>query len=330
LSPLSANPGSGSPGNSSWVAAETLIDVSRKETMRPRPVIENRTYMFTRRCSERRFFLRPDAETTNAFWYCLGWAAQKHGQILHAAVALSNHVHVAATDPHGVYPDFLRDFHGLLARVVNAWRGRWEHFWDANQASVVLLEDQAAQLDKVTYVLANPIGLVQRAGEWPGATALHGILMDRPIVATRPKHFFRDGTDGGEMPENVTLTFEPPPALVLLPRQQYIRLLQDNLAVVEIEAAKRRQASGTVVLGRKRILAQHWNDRPIDAEPRGELNPSLACRDKWRRIECLRQNKLFQALYRAAFHAFRSGAAAIFPFGTWSMRFRAAIQISTA
>jgi len=46
--------------------------------------------MFTRRCSERRFFLRPDAETTNAFWYCLGWAAQKHRQVLHAAVALSN------------------------------------------------------------------------------------------------------------------------------------------------------------------------------------------------------------------------------------------------
>ena len=137
-------------------------------TMRPRPVIAGRTYMFTRRCSERRFFLRPDPLVTNAFWFCLGWAADKHGMLLHAAVALSNHVHVVATDPRGVYPDFLRDFNGLLARVVNAARGRWEHFWDANQASAVLLEDEAAQLDKVVYTLTNPVGLVDKAADSPG------------------------------------------------------------------------------------------------------------------------------------------------------------------
>jgi hypothetical protein len=76
--------------------------------------------MLTRRCSERRFLLRLDSTTNNAFWYCLGWAAQTHGIVLHAAVAMSNHVHVVATDPRGVYPHFLHDFHGLLARVVNA------------------------------------------------------------------------------------------------------------------------------------------------------------------------------------------------------------------
>jgi len=117
--------------------------------------------MFTRRCSERRFFLRPDPLVTNAFWYCLGWAAEKHGMVLHAAVAMSNHVHVVASDPRGVYPDFLRDFNGLLARVVNAARGRWEHFWDSNQASAVLLEDDAAQLDKV---VANDFQDVSLAG----------------------------------------------------------------------------------------------------------------------------------------------------------------------
>jgi putative transposase len=185
--------------------------------MRPRPVLENQTYMFTRRCSERRFFLRPDPETTNAFWYCLAWAARKHGQVLHAAVALSNHVHVVATDPNGVYPDFLRDFHGLLARVINAWRGRWEHFWDASQASVVVLEDEGAQLDKVTYVLANPVGLVERAEDWPGATALPAIVADQVIVATKPSYFFRREECGGLMPETVTLSFVPPPGLTHLP-----------------------------------------------------------------------------------------------------------------
>ena len=286
--------------------------------------------MFTRRCSERRFFLRPDPETTNAFWYCLGWAAEKHGQIIHAAVALSNHAHVVATDPRGVYPDFLRDFHGLLARVVNAWRGRWEHFWDASQASAVVLEDEAAQLDKLTYVLTNPVGLVEYAAEWPGATAIHAILSGRPVVATRPKHFFRADNDGGAMPERVTINVEPPPGLAQLSPAEFATLVQENVMLVEQQAATKRRHAGTSVLGRKRILAQRWSDRPDDVEPRRQLSPALACRDKWRRFERLRQNRLFQNLYRAAFESFRAGVAAIFPLGTWCMRFRASIQISTA
>jgi hypothetical protein len=286
--------------------------------------------MFTRRCSERRFFLRPDAVTTNAFWYCLGWAAQKHAQVLHAAVALSNHVHVVATDSRGVYPDFLRDFHGLLARVVNAWRGRWEHFWDANQASAVVLEDEAAQLDKLVYVLTNPVGLVEKARDWPGATSLDAILTGRPVVATRPKHFFREHEDGGAMPETVTIVFAPPPALASSLREEYVSLIRDNVAVLEQEAATKRREGGAEVLGRKRILAQRWDLRPADQEPRRELSPALACRDKWHRVESLRLNKLFQKLYRAAFEGFRSGLATIFPLGTWCMRFRASIQISTA
>ena len=190
--------------------------------MRPRPVIPGSVYMFTRRCSERRFFLRPDALVTNAFWYCLGWAAEKHGMILHAAVAMSNHVHVVASDPRGVYPDFLRDFNGLLARVVNAARGRWEHFWDANQVSAVLLNDQTAQLDKVAYTLTNPVGLVEKAANWPGATALEAVLTGGMVLAKRPEHFFRTEEDGGAMPATVELAFLPPPAFAGVPVQEFV------------------------------------------------------------------------------------------------------------
>jgi putative transposase len=298
--------------------------------MNARPVIAGRTYMFTRRCSERRFLLRPDATTNNAFWYCLGWAAKTHGITLHAAVAMSNHIHLVATDSRGVYPDFLRDFHGLLARVVNAARGRWEYFWDANQPSAVLLEDETAQTDKLTYVLANPVGLVVKAAEWPGASALHSIVNSAPVTATRPTHFFRDHKDGGAMPESVTITFEPLPALAGRPPKEYVDLVRELVADVESKAADRRRATRVAVLGARRILAQSWDARPGDAEPRRQVNPTLACRDKWLRIERLKSNRLFQALYRRAFTDFRAGLSATFPFGTWLMRFRAAVQISTA
>ena len=41
----------------------------------PRAIVPGRRYMITRRCSERRFFMRPDRETNNAFIYCLALAA---------------------------------------------------------------------------------------------------------------------------------------------------------------------------------------------------------------------------------------------------------------
>jgi putative transposase len=299
-------------------------------TMRPRPVIPGRTYMFTRRCSERRFFLRPDPLVTNAFWYCLGWAAEKHGMLLHAAVALPNHVHLVATDPRGIYPDFLRDFNGLLARVVNAARGRWEHFWDANQASAVLLADEAAQLDKLVYTLTNPVGLVGKAADWPGATSLHAALSGTTVSAKRPENFFRNEDAGGSMPATVEVFFSPPPAFSELPTPVYRSLVQEHVESVETEAAAARARARKTVLGRRRILAQRWFDKPSDLEPRRQLSPNVACRDKWLRIERLQLNKRFQEIYRAARDAFRAGLEALFPFGTWLMRFRAPIQVSSA
>lgn len=297
--------------------------------MRPRPVLEGVTYLFTRRCSERRFFLRPDAETNNAFWYCLGWAAQKHGMVLHAAVAMSNHVHVEATDPRGVYPNFLRDFHGLLARAVNSLRGRWEHFWDANQASVVALANEEAQLDKLLYVLGNPIDIVGRASRWPGATAFHSIRDGAPVVARRPEHFFRGGDDGGAMPETVVITFEPPPAAAARTRDDYVRYVVESLAERERSASVARDRRGIRLCTARDILAQGWNQRPRDMEPRRRMSPSLACRDKWLRIERLQRDKAFQQQHRDAIDLFRRGLRAIFPLGTWMMRFKAPIILST-
>src|SRR5262249_48959738 len=105
---------------------------------------------------------------------------------------------------------------------------------------------------------------------------------------------------------------------------------QRRVSEVEEDAATKRRIERTTTLGRRRILAQHWDDRPRNPELRRQLNPSVACRDKWRRIERLQRNKFFLLLYREAFAAFRSGLAAVFPIGTWLMRFRACVQISTA
>jgi putative transposase len=80
----------------------------------PRQVVPGRDYMITRRCSERRFFLRPDEDTNNAFIYCLGLAAIRANVQVTFSVAMSNHHHTGIHDADGNFPIFTEHFHGLL------------------------------------------------------------------------------------------------------------------------------------------------------------------------------------------------------------------------
>jgi hypothetical protein len=132
------------------------------------------------------------------------------------------------------------------------------------------------------------------------------------------------------MPASVELSFSPPPALSDLPIRDYRSLVKERVDRVETEAAADRQTARTTVLGRRKILAQRWFDKPSNAEPRRQLSPNVACRDKWLRIERLQLNKRFQEIYRAARHAFRAGLEAVFPHGTWLMRVRAPVLVSSA
>jgi REP element-mobilizing transposase RayT len=289
---------------------------------RPRPVFRGQCYLVTRRCSERRFFLRPDAYVTNAYWYCLGWAAQKWNIGIVAALAMSNHAHEVIVDLDGNYPHFIRDFHALLARCLNAYRGRWEAFWTGDQTSMVRLVDDGSQLEKLIYVLANPVQdhLVEKAHHWPGATALGAIVGERPIVARRPRHFFRDDESGGDMPEVVTVRFVQPPAWRSVPPRQFVALIAEGIENAERDAAAQRATTGRRVVGRKAILGQRWNDRPDSREPRRNLSPRVAAKDKWRRIEAILRNRVFETRHRQARIARAGGVTMAFPFGTWAMR----------
>jgi hypothetical protein len=174
------------------------------------------------------------------------------------------------------------------------------------------------------------VGLVEKAADWPGATSLQAVLSGTTVVGKRPEHFFRTEDAGGGMPATVELSFSPPPAFSEVPLPDYRSLVKERVDSVETEAAAARRLARTTVLGRRRILAQRWSDKPSDAEPRRQLSPNVACRDKWLRIERIQLNKHFQDIYRAARRAFRAGLEAIFPYGTWLMRIRAPVQVSSA
>jgi len=92
---------------------------------RPRPVLPGVIAMSTRRTTLRHFLLHPDSDGTsqNIFLYCLAYAARKFGIRVHAIVVMSTHYHAILSDPRGLFPDFKREFHRLLANAIKCHRG---------------------------------------------------------------------------------------------------------------------------------------------------------------------------------------------------------------
>jgi hypothetical protein len=284
-----------------------------------RPVLPEKTYMFTRRCTQKQFLMRPDEETNNAFIYCLAVAANRHGIEIVGTMAMSNHHHTEGRDPRAEYPAFLETFHKLFAKCQNALQGRWENFWSSEQTSVVSLEEPQDELDKLVYLLTNPVQhhLVEKAIDWPGASALQALLQGKPLTARRPKHFFRDD---GSMPENVTLVLHRPKGYEHLSQAEFAQLLMERIEAVEVQARGERIATGRSVLGIKGVLRQPRNATPENPEPRRQINPRVAARSKWRRIEALARNKAFAEAYTAARKAFAQGLEVLFPDGTYWLR----------
>ena len=276
--------------------------------------------MITRRCTQRQFLMRPDRESNNAFIYCLAVAAQRHGIRVIFTMAMSNHHHTGVEDPEGNYPAFLEYFHKLFAKCQNAHRGRWENFWSSEQTSVVRLVDPGDVIDKMVYALCNPVkdGLVERAQHWPGASSLDAVTHGKPLVASRPRHFFRE--DGG-MPEVVTLHVSQPCGFKDLSEREFATLVLQRIQTFEETTAAERRRTGKRVIGRRAVLAQEWSARPDSREPRRQLDPRVAARSKWSRIETLLRNRAFRDAYAAARQAFITGVRnVLFPAGTYWLR----------
>jgi putative transposase len=280
----------------------------------PRQVLIGTTYLVTRRCVQRQFFLKPSKVTNEVFQYLLAVAAQRYGIDLHAYCVMSNHYHLVVTDPHARLPAFQQYLDGLVARAINALLGRRDYFWGSDTFSAVALAGPRDVVDKAAYALANPVsaGLVRAGRRWPGLWSRPEAVGadDRPVQ--RPRHFF---DPAGDLPESVFLKLTTPPGF---PTAMAFRE-QLTIALAEREAEAALKVTGFV--GAARVLAQKATNRPRSVELRRQLNPRVAARDKWKRIEALGRLVRFLAEYRAALKEWHQGRSnALFPAGTYQMR----------
>jgi len=264
------------------------------------------------------FLLRPSAIVSEVFEYVLAAKAKEYGIHLHAYCVLSNHWHCVLTDPNGRLPEFQRDLGSTVARALNAAHGRWESFWAPGSYSAVALQTAEDVLDKMAYVLANPVvaGLVRHGSEWPGLWAAPARIGAGPREVKRPDHYFRKG---GPSPRTAPLELVCPEGFASV--DELRRRLTEALAEREVRAARELADEGRSFMSVQRVLAQRPFSRPAPGEPRRGLRPRIASRDKWKRLEAIGRLKTFLAEYREAWRAFKAGArATVFPAGTYWMR----------
>ena len=107
--------------------------------------------------------------------------------------------------------------------------------------------------------------------------------------------------------------------------------LAARLAQLEQEAAQELEKEGRSFLGVERVLAERPGAWPRSGEPRRELNPRVACRDKWKRIEAIQRLRQFLQDYRVAWKDFASGLRdTVFPHGTYGMRLLYGVRCASA
>jgi putative transposase len=277
---------------------------------KPRRVIPGVSYLISRRCSERRFFLRPDPKVTHIFEYLLAVLAERYGVEIHAFVLMSNHYHLVITDTRGRLPDFERDLNSALARSINAFRGRWESFWDGESYSAVELLGDADMLAKMAYTLVNPVHarLVSLVWQWEGASSAK-MRFGRGRRIERPKGFFRD-----TMPAVATLKITRPEC------KEIDGGVFETMLRRQVRAREDAARHGGTVMGMKRVMQQDWNRSPKSYEEKRGISPRIACKNKWVRIQALQRSAAWLQAYAEARAEFVRGNREVeFPPGTWWM-----------
>lgn len=295
---------------------------------RPKPVLNGKSYMITRRCSQRTLLLRPSEAVNSLLLYLLAMACQRSGVLVHAVCIMSNHMHLVVTDARGELPEFCRWFHEFVAKCINRLLGRVENVFAPGSYSRVELINEASVLDKIVYTLCNPVaaGLVAHGKRWPGLR-LGPWHMNKSRSAKRPLGFFRKA---GPMAPEAVLAISKPPIFAHLSDEAYIALVDKKVAEKEVELEKDRRKRKCHVLGDKAVRRQDPMSQPQSVEEPGRLKPRFASRDKWARIEAIQTDQVWQATYDEVFDRYRDGDTDVeFPAGTyWMVRFVGAKVVS--
>ena len=303
--------------------------------VRARPIIPGTRVKVTRRCLERRLFLAPGEhveEVANNFGYTLGLAIGESCVEFHAGIAMGNHHHQDITDVFGNLVQFKNILHAELAKSINAFRGRFDDFWDGGRACDTRRASDEDVLDDLVYTEVNPVkaGLVKWPHLWPGFTSA-GWKFGETRTFKRPR-FYHDSVT---KPDEVHITRVRPKIFLHLDDDAFWELFQQRVRDKCIEIQKEMRAKGRRFKGRKKLAREGrgWNDAPKTFEERFTIKPTVATRSKWERLAQLQRDRDWEREYAEAREALRRGehdTGPNFPYGTYYLRVHCGVRVARA
>ncbi len=236
---------------------------------------------------------------------------------------MSNHHHVVLTDVRGELPNFLRELHRSTAKALNVCQGQVENLWAVQQTNAVELVTAEDIVDKIAYVVANPVRarLVARPEDWPGVL----LWGDSVQEATRPNHYFRAAGSTASAPLRIPLRVTLP----MLrdgsgwPRDEWERRLAAAIADRLAKVRSENSADGSPFMGAEAVQARSPLSRARTSghKPRNRQVPRIAAKDPAMRRAAILSHRAFHRDYSAALARWRAGDRQVeFPSGTWWMR----------
>jgi REP element-mobilizing transposase RayT len=284
------------------------------------------TYLVTRTTVMSLYLLTPNRVLNQIFEYCLAWAAQNRGILLHAASVESNHFHLVVTDTLGKLSEFVQELDRCLARcLLEYYRAKFptrrlEALWSpAKSFGATLLVNANAVLDKIVYTLTNPVkdGLVHDYRKWPGVNTRPSAWRGGSCSVSRPAYYFKNTH------EKLEYQLVPPSQLDCGDIEQLIADVESHIRQRQSQAAVGLAAQKHHFKGVKAVLRTDPFDSPTTPRPAGNLDPQIAAgRDGEALRLATKAIRTFRAAYREACALFKRGIKTVFPGGTLLMQRR--------
>ncbi len=216
--------------------------------------------------------LRPSAGMNDIIRGVLARAARLAGVAVHAPVFLSNHYHllVSVADSQQL-ARFMNYLNSNLAREAGRlvrWR---EKFWGRRFQAVIVSDEEAAQVGRLVYILAQGVkeGLVASPFDWPGVhcaqaltegTAISGSWHDRTLeFRARRKGL---ALDPAAFVEQEALELTPLPCWKTLSPEEYRARVLQLIEAIEADARLQQEESGKAPLGAAAVCRQDPHHEP--------------------------------------------------------------------
>ena len=192
-------------------------------------------------------FLKPTERITQIILYCLGWAAQEHGVVIHGISCVMNRLVYIVSDPNSVMGQVTEWAHKFIAIKVNEELERKGTVFAPDEEHTSIIRCAKAGLEQLIRLLLLPVTarLVRRPEWWKG------IWFGPEMLAGGTVRIENPGFVGKKFPRYVEITLEPLPGFE---REGYVELVSEELErVLKLVHGVARE-EGWLFLGWKRAF----------------------------------------------------------------------------